>query len=225
MTDIFIRTYKNDLEWLKYCLKSINKFVTGYHKIIVCIPEDQVELLNDFNLENIIACPVYKNDYIGQQISKLLSYKNTDAEFILFIDSDTHFNKPVNISEYFKLEKPIVFETPWKFVGDAVCWRDSTERILKISIETEKMRRLPIVYRASTLKAIDEIFNCESFSNFDKLSEFNVMGSYAHEYERDNYYFWDTIENPNLPESKSTQEWSWGGLDDSKRARIEKILE
>src|ERR1700741_2957188 len=95
--DIYIRTYKNDLGWLQYCLRSIHKYVTGYRKIIVCIPENQVSLLNDFNLQNVITCPIYKNDYIGQQVSKLLSYKETDADYILFVDSDVCFSKPTNM--------------------------------------------------------------------------------------------------------------------------------
>ena len=32
---IFIRSYHRDLEWLRYCLASINKFVTGFDGVVV----------------------------------------------------------------------------------------------------------------------------------------------------------------------------------------------
>src|SRR5688572_1619186 len=107
-TDIFIRTYHKDLPWLEYCLRSIHKFVTGYRQIIICIPENQASLLNRFNLtqERVITCPIYRDDYIGQQVSKLLSFRETDADFVLFIDCDVFYPRPVNVNEYFREGKP-----------------------------------------------------------------------------------------------------------------------
>ena len=35
MTDIFIKTYPGDFIWLKYCIRSIEKFVTGFRNIII----------------------------------------------------------------------------------------------------------------------------------------------------------------------------------------------
>ena len=36
-TSIFIKSYKDDYKWLRYCLESIAKFVTGYEQIVVVI--------------------------------------------------------------------------------------------------------------------------------------------------------------------------------------------
>lgn len=214
--DIFIRTYHKDLEWLKFCLRSIHKFVTGYRQIIICIPENQVTLLKPFNLtqERVVTCPIYRDDYIGQQISKLLSFRETDADYILFIDSDVFFPQPVNIAgEYFRDGKPIVMETPWDQVGDANCWREPTERLLGFETETEKMRRMCIVYRRDTLNALHNTINCDRLQEeTTHFSEFNLMGSFAKQYEPDNYYFWHTQNEPNFPPQAHRQYWSRSGL-------------
>lgn len=35
MIGIFIKTYPGDFVWLEFCIKSIQKFITGYRKIII----------------------------------------------------------------------------------------------------------------------------------------------------------------------------------------------
>lgn len=224
--DIYIRTYYKDLEWLKLCLRSISKFVTGHRKIIICIPEGQQHLIEVWNLtqEKIITCEAHKNDYIFQQVSKLLSYKETDAEYILFVDSDVVFLNPTSVNEYFKDGKPIIFETKWEDAGDAICWKEPTEKILGFQTETEKMRRMPLLYRRDTLEEIDKKFNVISFADLDRLSEFNLVGSYAKVNESEKYYFWNTHENPDLPEMKSRQYWSWGGCTQEVKKEIEELL-
>ena len=88
---IFIRTYSKDLVWLDYALRSIHKHAKGFYEIVVCIPIDQVHLLSHLTAERVVTCPVYPNDYIGQQISKLNAHKYCKGDYILFTDSDCIF--------------------------------------------------------------------------------------------------------------------------------------
>jgi hypothetical protein len=63
MIDIFYKSYAKDFEWLYYSLKSIKKYLTGYNKIIIIIPEKEKELLN-YDLINELNCEVYfVNEY------------------------------------------------------------------------------------------------------------------------------------------------------------------
>ena len=49
MTDIFIKTYPGDFIWLEYCIRSIEKFVTGFRDIVI-ITDSGTELKIDSNL-------------------------------------------------------------------------------------------------------------------------------------------------------------------------------
>ena len=69
---IFIRSYKNDIEWLKYCLRSIEKFVTGHAGVVVVVPEQDVPL---FKAAGIDAQTTPEADpgrgYLNQQLTKI----------------------------------------------------------------------------------------------------------------------------------------------------------
>lgn len=221
--DIFIRTYKNDLAWLQYCLKSIAKYVTGYRDIIICIPENQLHLLGSWNLtkERIVTCPVYPDDYLGQQVSKL----NADvycegADYILYVDSDCVFLKPFDCSNLLREENPVIYKTNYSQVGDAICWKGITEKALnKKGIEFEYMRRLPLLYRTETLADLREYMELihgvpvETYIKSQPLrafSEFNVLGAFADFFSPEKYVFINTddgVEDPYL-----NQFWSWGGI-------------
>lgn len=233
-TDIFIRTYDKDLEWLKYCLKSIHKYVTGYRQIIICIPENQRRLLDNWNLtaEKIVTCSVYKEDYLGQQITKLESYKYTDAQAIVFVDSDCCFKCPVDLSvELFEDERPIVYKTLYDRVGDAICWKEITQKTVGSNLNYEYMRRLPFVFLSRTLRDaclyIKLKHDCEVSEYVLRqpgrhFSEFNYMGAFADLNENNNYRFKDT-EKEGWGSDYLKQNWSWGGLTEEIKAELEAL--
>ena len=234
VTDIFIRTYEKDLGWLRYCLKSIHKYVTGYRQIVICIPEPQKRLLDSWNLtaEKVVTCPVYKEDYLGQQVSKLQAYKYTDAEAIVFVDSDCCFKSPVDLSvELFEGELPIVYKTVYEHVGDAICWKEITEKTVGANLEYEYMRRLPFVFLSKTLKSASLYINILHDCNISDyvmrqpgrhFSEFNYLGAYAELNEKENYRFKDT-EKEGYGNDYLKQNWSWGSITPEIKAELEAV--
>jgi len=225
--DIFIRTYKNDLEWLKYCLKSINKFVTGHQSIIISIPEGEKHLIDSWNLtsEKVIGWnPTTDNGYIDQQINKLLAYKSTNADYILFVDSDCIFKEPVNIQEHYFMDNlPYLMKTRYELVGDAICWKETTESIIGQPLEYEYMRRIPCLFRSQTLKNLDLYVNCGGLAERSRLSEFNLIGAYIDLFEKENYRIIDTEKEP-IPSDCARQMWSWSGCNNEDRKQIEEYL-
>jgi glycosyltransferase involved in cell wall biosynthesis len=229
---IFIRTYKNDLEWLQYCLKSIHKYVTGYNKIVVCIPENQQHLLKDFNLHNVVTSPIYKDDYLGQQVSKLMADTYCNSEYVVYVDSDCVFTEPVDLSKrMFFNGKPIVYKTLYTKVGDAICWKEPTEKALnRIGVEWEYMRRMPIIYKSETIKDLRdylELIHNRTLENhvidrpFRQYSEFNVLGAYAESFCKEYYHFHDT--DYGIEPNFLNQAWSWGGITNDIRKQLEEI--
>lgn len=234
MINIFIRTYKNDLPWLKYCLRSISKYVSGYNKIVICIPESQAHLLNDWNLtqEVVVTCPVYADDYLGQQISKLNADKYCESDYVLYVDSDCVFTRPFNCTELLNEDNPTMYKTDYNKVEDAICWKPITEQALnKKDIQFEYMRRLPLMYRSKTIADLREYMELihgvpmaqyVTSQPLGAFSEFNALGAFADAFCNDKYEFKNTDEG--VEENCLIQFWSWGGLTPEIKNQIEEIL-
>lgn len=110
VVDIYLKTYPKDYELANYCLKSIAKFVTGYRRIVLECPTGSGDCTMPFNglsdeLWNNVAV-VRSEDrqpgYIDQQAKKLAAFKHTDADYLLYVDSDCCFRRPFDVSEMFK---------------------------------------------------------------------------------------------------------------------------
>lgn len=209
--DIFYKSYAKDFKLLQYSLMSLSKYVSGYRNVVVLIPENEKHLFDTTNLfDNIIIHYIseYGNLYLFQQVCKLNAYLYSDAECFLFADSDCIFNKPTNLQEFIK-DKPEILYTDYLKVGDAQCWRQPTEDFMHMPVRYEFMRRLPLTYHRSTLENIaKENPNLEhTIMNSQRFSEFNVIGAYAFEYEKEKYSFVNT-DNWEYTDPISTQLWS-----------------
>jgi hypothetical protein len=223
-TDIFIRSYRGDFSWLEYCLKSIKKHSSGFNKIHVCVPPNDVQLLSFVKDEVVHLVEPTADDYMGQQITKLHADHFSHADFILHVDSDCIFTKPFSPESFMCGEKAIVLredgvESPWIAI---------TARILGWHDSAEYMRRLPILYPRwlyvgfrkwmeekydKSLRAIVESQPARDFS------EFNTIGQWAYKYHHDAFAWF----HPSEVEPVVRQFWSWGGLEAS-RGEVEKII-
>lgn len=224
--DIVIRTYKNDIEWLGYALKSIHKYVTGYRNIIVAIPTDQVGLLNHLTQEKVVGVHDLQDGYLGQQLTKMQAWKLTDADAIVFWDSDVVATRPIDIrTEYFKDGKIILYKTRYSSINVegkplACPWQPITAKAVGFVPEWEYMRRMPLVYLRHTLIRCDLFMQEKHRLTLDRylilqphraFSEFNVLGAFAEANDPDVYLFTDT-ESVDMPSCAVDQLWSWGGI-------------
>lgn len=233
-TDIFIKTYGGDFEWLKYCLRSIQKYCTGFNKIILVCDEGDKNALEQFGLtrEDVHYIPLEFNGYLFQQWVKLNAHTYSDADYIMFVDSDCVFTKPTTPNDFIKSGKPMILKTPYETIPEVIFWKELTELTLKEEVEFEYMRRLPLLYRRDTIEnCLNHVnqFHEQGLKTFisrqpnHEFSEFNLLGAYAEKYEGDKYKFVDTTKNE-LPETHILQNWSYGGLKQSKRVEIERLL-
>jgi hypothetical protein len=106
MVSIFIRTYKRDIAWLDLCLQSIRKNLKGWDEIIVCIPEGQEHHLRYAKDVRIVTSPQFPDDYVGQQVSKLLCHHHIKGEMVLIVDSDLVFLPGASIQDTLKMANP-----------------------------------------------------------------------------------------------------------------------
>jgi len=225
-TDIFIRTYHKDLPWLAYALKSIHKYVTGYRRIIIAIPEKERHLLNHLTAETVIGVKDLEDGYLGQQLTKMQAWRYTDADAVVFWDSDVVATRPIDVrTEYFKDGKPIIYKTRYSSMPDNP-WRPIVAKAMVVlDPEWEYMRRMPLVYWKDTLEGcqyfMENIHKCslEAYLRAQPhraFSEFNVLGTYAEWFDEQpakskTYHFIDT-ESIDMQPCAVDQMWSWGGL-------------
>lgn len=231
--DIFIKSYRKDFWLLHLALETIKKNVTGYNKLILLIPENEKELFDTRNLpERTLVHYVneYGSGYLFQQWCKMNAHNYCYADYILFSDSDCFFTYPINLQDHIKDDKPELLYTSWDKVGQAIIWKEPTERFMKREVLWEGMRRNCLIYHRSTLVAISEYEpNLENMiMQSERWSEFNCMTYFAFTYENNKYNFIDT-DNWEFTPAKAEQVWSNAskepGSDDLHLREYIRILE
>ena len=233
---IFIRSYRNDLEWLKYCLRSIEKFVTGHAGVVVVVPEQDGVLFRAAGIE-VQTTPEADpgRGYLNQQVTKIHADEFCPPEcWILYVDSDCVFTAPMHVDDFFKDGKPILLHTPYALLPKppAMPWKALTERCLGFECHDETMRRHGAIMSSSELKDFREWFLANRGQTIDAhvgqlkyhdFSEFNVLGMWLWKFRHSSRSWIRTDVDP-IPPLHLKQGYSWNGVTPAIRAEMEKIL-
>lgn len=234
-TSIFIRSYAKDFEWLKYCLRSIQKHCRGFHETVIATPD--ASILQTWGLTREKVCQVTESPgcggYMLQQIDKLNADRYCSGDYVLFVDSDCTFQTACEPATFFTGDKPTMLITPYSELGTTVPWQKSTEKALGFPCEFETMRRLPMLYPRDLFtplrthiqsrhgKSLEEYVRSQPNNAF---SEFNAMGSWALKFHPDRFAWLDTTKNP-LPPTIVNQNWSYGGITPAILAKMEEVTQ
>jgi hypothetical protein len=96
---IVYKTYKNDLEWLKYSILSVDKFLTDNYDILIYYHDecekDINDILSDLKLKTkyrLIPVSYDINGYLKQMVIKCMCFKDIESDLIMIMDSDVIFN-------------------------------------------------------------------------------------------------------------------------------------
>lgn len=238
-TDVFLRSYAGDIAWVPYALRSIHKFVSGIRNVIICVPADEYDRFNSLKLtKEILRSSRFPNSdgYMDQMRDKLMAFLLTDADTILFWDSDVVAIRSFSPVDLLIDGKPRWLVTPYaKLVNadgsPAVPWRPITEKAIGRPVEFETMRAHPLMAtRESLLEFRDfmEKLHGVSLQQYiaaqpsREFSEWNALGAWAFYYAPHHFAFWHT--DVSVPEPFVRQFWSWGGITPEIRAEMERIL-
>lgn len=201
--DIFIKTWDRDYPWLGYCLKSIAKFAYGFRRTIAQSPNP----LPDFDwIESRVRTDQHEHEkdkepgYLWQQVCKLYADQKTDADFILFMDSDCVFTRNVTPEDFIKDGKPIWQYTPLDQARpDQHVWAPVMEKFLGKKPEHEFMRRHPFIvprWAFEELRTFCKYRHGKSLEDYImdqrdpgntlalNFSEWNCLGFFLWEYHR-----------------------------------------
>jgi len=243
-TSIFIRSYRGDKEWLSYCLRSLESHAKGFEQIVVAIPNHDMAAFNDFDFRGAAKVPVNtpdalkpdgkKNDYVGQQVTKLEADLHCSADFILFIDSDCVAHRDFTADEFFvnagKFAKPRQLIRHWAGMTDGSKWREVIKQHVGFESPFEHMATMPLIYDRNTLRLFRD-FMAETHKKVlweyiknpgtHNISEFNCLGAFALRFTPQ-LYDWK-IADPATDEYPRPvhQHWSWGGIKPDMPAKFE----
>ncbi len=227
---IFIKTWKDDVKWLPFVLESINKYAIGYNEIVIvadrsCV-DDVKSLPRILGFAKVIAVEDWSNGYIQQQWVKLNADTFVRSDYVLFVDSDCIFYDIFSEQTFMREGRPVLLKTKYGDLGGAEVWQKITSDFVGFDVQYEYMRRLPWMYRTSTLTAFKNKYP-NTLTHLQNLttrnfSEFNALGAYIDRYENDKYYVSDTTVW--VPEPVAKQYWSWGGITSEIQSEINNFL-
>lgn len=243
-TDIFIKTYPGDFIWLEYCIKSIEKFVTGYRDIVI-VTDSGTELKLDSTLPIKIfyedlpnethPCPVGIG-YAWAQSVKLNWTEYTDADYILQIDSDTMFTDKLDLSYYITDDGKIKwFFRKWEEAAGGIIHRIPTEFFIGRETIRDHMpcptwffsRKTTELFQNWILEKWGGIWNYLNGPARDLWKdsgwgscEYHMYGNFFE------FYYPNEYEIIHVSEFKVPirQSWSWGGLKEDEIELRKEIL-
>ena len=224
LIDIVIRSYFRDFGWLHWALKSIHTFVRGYRHVILILPESSMERWKDELIPQgmslqIVTCPQFRDDYLGQQVSKLYADQISTADYIIHVDSDCVFARPIGCGrDLFRKRKPIHIYRRESVRPAIDGWRRSVETVLGIHTDKEFMVAMPAVYPRTIYQNLRQFIRAQHGMELSELvlaqrsdlfSEFSVLGAYAFSHMYD-HFTWVEAEDESLVNWPCIQFWSRG---------------
>ena len=227
---VFIRTYQGDVDWLRYCLRSIHLNLSGWSEVIICLPRGQEAAIQPLiTVERLVTCEPFKDDYIGQQVSKLKAHRYAHGDYILFVDSDVVFKPGSRTSDYFSGGLPLIVKERYSELSfpAAKCWQPVVEKLFGQTPEWEYMRNGGImIFRKQTLEAFEQAFpDIDAYARsqpYRSFSEFNFLGYFAELESAAAYRFVD-LNREVKPHSGHVCFWSWGGITRSVEYEMETL--
>ena len=233
--DILIRSYYKDLRWLRYSLESIERYAAGFRRIILVVPRSSLERLRHSGLDRKVEthmCEDFRDDYLGQQITKLYADSYSDADFICHVDSDCLFRRPTTPDDFFLGDKPVVPMARYAAFPDRQSWQNLTERFLCRPVEYEFMRRQPFLYPRWLYGAVRQYalqVHLQSLSDYvisqppRGFSEYNALGAFAYFFYHGEFV-WNERDTWLPDETICRWFWSWGGISRDEQDEIDSIL-
>lgn len=233
--DLFIRSYYKDFKWLRYCLRSIERYCQGFGRVILVVPSSSAERLEWAGLRTHTTryCPDFTDDYLGQQVTKLLADTYTSADYICHTDSDCIFQRHVTPDDLVESGKVRLFIAPYPPSASKASRQVMTEKFMRRSVPYDFMLSQPQTFPRwlyGELREWTQVTHGVSLSDYvlaqpaGHFSEFNALGAYAYYYHGERFVWVDVSREPE-PEYFCKCYWSWGGLTRSIEQDIRATLD
>lgn len=224
-------TFRRDLEYCRYMIRSIQKFERGFEGITIAVPNEDfdafVNLAREFPAL-LIKIRSYEDVPGKGFLQHMVKVCEADllcpnADFIFHIDSDCLFFEPVTPEEYFHEGKPVLLYEPYSTMTHVgrLRWKKAVEDALGGTSENEFMCRHPAVHYRGLYAAARDAMNKHvgdwvkhALAGQDaypqSFCEYSTLGEVAWRYRRGQYAF---QLNDGSHKPKLIQLWSHCPLD------------
>lgn len=224
--EIFIVSCAKHFPWLEYCLKSIEKFCTGFSGVTVLAPSQDDLLKADFTggHKRFIA-EEWPDKGMLWHMAQIMRADEwcPNADFILHTDSDCMFVEPVTPADYFENGKPILYHQNFRTLGvqhpDVLRWQKVVQDCVTFPVKQETMRRHPAVHHRKVYAKARQEIELKTKTPWDEyikaqrnefpqtFCEFVTLGNVAMRYFQNDYKLLD-MEKNTWPPQKLVQFWS-----------------
>jgi hypothetical protein len=196
--DFLVVTYPADYVWLRYLFRSIEKYATGFRKLILVVeereplPDDLPTYVEVKRCRNYLrrgeapSSPGDVSGYFGQSIEGMRAHQHSDAEVIWILESDCVFKRPIDLQNdhNYPVARPEIIWRPWEDAGPAKCWADAVRDLLQHEPPAECGCCLPFIYPRGLYRATWEHVGGETalvevVKTGKSLSQCNVIGNYG----------------------------------------------
>lgn len=237
---VIMVTFRKDIDFACYSFQSIAKFATGFHEVVVVVPNPDVALFQAASVccnARVIGFDERAGKGMLHHQVKILEADLIcpEADAILHMDADCLFTAPVSPGDYFTGERPIIFRQKYESFRHAdsrYSWKACVRNATGIDPEWETMCRHPSVYlreiygltRDTILQHVqmdwaEYILSCKN-TYPQTFAEFPTLGAVAIQFTEDRYS-WVEVEKvaegyritPEQPEPKMVSCWSHGGIE------------
>jgi Family of unknown function (DUF6492) len=236
---VIIRSYYRDFGWLRQSLASVRRWGTGFRRTVLVLPQSSLDRWRLLAAElpglpdvELVGCPDYPDDYLGQQITKLYADELTDADYLWHIDADCIVRRPVTPGDLLSQGRPIQLMEPYAALSRHLPWRELTEDFLGLATPYEFMRQPPYVFPRwlyPELRTFCLARHGRSLADYVRtrsprgFAEFNALSGYAWHFHREAFSWQDLSVEP-LTDPVCRVFWSRGGLDPASQAEIALLL-
>lgn len=228
---ILIISYTKHFPWLKKCLKSIEKYASGFHEVCVCVPNEDLTEMAQIGAGYHGAVPLRVSPYLDWPEKGMLKHFDVifhadqfcpEADYICHQDSDTIWIAPVTPDDYIIDGKPVLMYASYQWLGKIeptiLLWQDGAYRALGWMPQEEAMRRLPLVYTRDTYlltrqcvernvgRLISDYVKDQRNEFPQTVNEFPTLGAYAWRFMSQRYV-WINQETEPRPKDKLFQLW------------------
>jgi hypothetical protein len=246
---IFCKTWANDIKWLRYCLSFLAKNWQEENSEIVVLADDNcrstLATMPYAEREHIIFYKPWPDGYTNAMWCKTNADNFTNADIIIFFDSDTMLVEPAVLETFLSDGKPLMQyqpydeflvkypQAPWKRIQQNlmglpakyyftflpfVCWRDT---LRQTRVWVSRKHR----WASETIAYSDKPFAPETFRTHPiRWADHELIGAYAWQFEQDKYNFVRYKDDEPVVPWKVRQYHSWSQWSAQTEAELKKML-
>ena len=210
--DIHIVSFRKDLEWCRYAIRSVRKYATGFGGVTLVVPTSDAAMFAGM-ADSLVTFE--QRRWRGFLHHMVMVHRADeacpDADFIVHMDSDCMFVEPVTPEDYIRDGKAVMMRERFDLIRTAYTgrfrsgaarfrWKGIAENVLGFPVDYETMVRHPSVHprglysdvrrhveRIHRIPFDDYVFGCGTRN----YTEFPVLGAYALKVHPERYHWID----------------------------------